>query len=129
MKTTTYKAMMAIAIAMMAMTANAATAPKGNTWRNTYTRIEVRHDNRHNRHYEVNWKNCRHNTLDRYGNDLYCHNCGAEMVWKGNARNGHYEAIAPKPANNHGAAPVTPNNKNNKNNGKNNKNDKNNKRR
>ena len=53
--TTTFKAMMAMAFATIAMTANAATAPKGNTWRDATPniRIEVRHDNRHHRHYEI----------------------------------------------------------------------------
>ena len=112
--TTTFKAMMAMAFAMFTMTANAATAPKGNTWRDATPNIhiEVRHDNRNHRHYEVNWRTCRHNHLDRYGNRTFCHNCGAEMIWKGNTRNGHYEIIAPRPAApvvvHHGGAPVTP---------------------
>lgn len=126
MKTTTFKAMMAMAFAMFTMTANANTAPKSGTWRNTnnnYTvRIEVRNDNRNNRHYNTHWNTCNHNHLDRYGNRYYCHSCGAEMVWKAEKHNGgHYEVIAPNAKNNnnfggrnnnHGGTPVG-NNKNN----------------
>lgn len=108
MKTTTFKAMMAIAFATIAMTANA--NPKGKTWRDATApaapKIEVRNDNRNNRHYEADWKNCRHNHLDRYGNKTFCHNCGAELVWKGGTRNGHYEVINTHAMNNTPSAPA-----------------------
>ncbi|MCF0244464.1 MAG: hypothetical protein HUK06_06795, partial [Bacteroidaceae bacterium] len=49
---------------------------------------------------------------DRYGNNTYCHDCGVELVWKGNKRNGRYEVIAPRTSvtNNHGGAKVSPSN-------------------
>ena len=111
--TTTFKAMMAMAFAMFAMTANANTNPKGNTWRNTnpYTHIEVRHDNHGHRHYEADWRHCRHTHIDRYGNRTFCHFCGAEMVWRGGRYNGHYDVIPPRPmapAPHRGGAPVPP---------------------
>jgi len=109
--TTTFKAMMATAFAAFAMTATA--APKNNTWRNTTPagpKMEVRNDNRNNRHYEADWKNCRHNHLDRYGNKTYCHTCGAEMVWKGGTRNGHYEVVYTHTKNNNHGAPANHNN-------------------
>ena len=120
--TTTFKAMMAMAFAMFAMTANA--TPKNTTWRNTNTtvRIEVRNDNRNHRRYDTHWNTCRHNHLDRYGNRYFCHTCGAEMVWKAEKHNGgHYEVIAPNAKNNnnyggrnnnHGGNPGNKNNKN-----------------
>lgn len=113
--TTTFKAMMAMAFATIAMTANA--APKNNTWRNPAPayHVEVRNDNRNHRHYDTHWNKCNHNHLDRYGNHYFCHTCGAEMVWKGNTRTGHYEVIPPRPTViHHGGAPIppTPNHKN-----------------
>ncbi len=110
--TTTFKAMMAMAFAMFAMTANANTDPKGNTWRNPnpHVRYEVRYDNRNHRHYEADWRRCHHTHIDRYGNRTFCHFCGSEMVWRG-GRNGHYEVIPPRPmapVHHHGGAPVPP---------------------
>jgi len=109
--TTTFKAMMmAMTFAAFAMAATANTTTKGNTWRNPAPgyKMEVRNDNRHNRHYYADWRTCRHNHLDRYGNKTYCHTCGVEMEWKGNKRNGHFEVIPPRPiaTHNHGYGPA-----------------------
>ena len=111
--TTTFKAMMAMAFATIAMTANANTNTKGNTWRNPAPayHVEVRYDARHNRHYEADWRRCHHNHIDRYGNRTFCHHCGAEMVWRGGHHNGHYDVIPPRPmvpVHHHGGAPVPP---------------------
>ncbi len=96
--------MMTLAFAALTMTANA--NPHGNTWHNATPapHMEARHNN------HADWRHCRHNHIDRYGNRTFCHTCGAEMIWRGNARMGHYEVIPPRPAavHHHGNAPVPP---------------------
>ena len=108
--TTTFKAMMAMAFATIAMTASANTNPKG-TWRNPVPahRIEVRHDNRH--HHMADWRTCRHTHIDRYGHRTFCRHCGSEIIWRGDARHGRYEVIPPRPMAapyHHNGAPVPP---------------------
>ena len=104
MKTT----MITLALAAITMTANANNVV--NTWRVTVSstkapRMEVRHNDSH----ITDWRHCNHNHLDRYGNNTYCHDCGVELVWKGNKKNGRYEVIAPRTSvtNNHGGAKVS----------------------
>lgn len=102
---TTMKAMIAMAFAAFAMTANANTY--GNTWRNTGTAPQMVVN--HNHH--ADWRYCHHHHIDRHGHRTFCRACGAEVVWRGGRHNGYYEAIPPRPVmdnHHHGGAPVPP---------------------
>ncbi|MCF0193044.1 MAG: hypothetical protein HUK05_06480 [Prevotella sp.] len=93
MKTT----MMTLAFAAIAMTATA--NPKANNGHfstSSASRVEIRHYNN-----RADWKHCKHNHLDRYGNKTYCNSCGSELVWKGNKKNGRYKVIPPRTVDTH----------------------------
>lgn len=94
-----------LAFAAITMTASANTQG----WRNTRCGgPDPRMGVRHNRH--MDWQRCHHNRIDRHGRRAFCLSCGSELVWRGNRRHGHYEAIPPRPMvnNPHGGAPVPP---------------------
>jgi len=91
---------MAIAFVAFTMTANAATKKEEKRVKASTAKVEVRNDDRNNRHYESDWNTCQHKHIDRYNKKYYCHTCGVQLTLKGKKDDKYYKVVTPTAKNN-----------------------------